>query len=292
MTRPEDEEADIESSRAPLLEHLTELRSRLLVCVAAFILGFILCFAFAGPLYVFLVKPFAAASALYEASGGKGVSPFDLILVTAGIQPLPEGASNVGLISTAPLEFLITKIKLAAFGAIVITFPILAWQLYGFVAPGLYRNERKAFLPFLLAAPILFLIGTAMVYFIMLPFVMWFSLSQQIATAEVSVALMTRVSDYLNLVTALLLAFGLCFQLPVVMTLLGLAGIVNADMLASGRKYAVVAIFVVAAFVTPPDPISQVMLGLPLLILYEISIWCVRLIETRRRREDEAAGVA
>ena len=290
MTRPEDEEADIESSRAPLLEHLTELRGRLLVCVAAFILGFILCFTFAGPLYVFLVKPFAAASALYEASGGEGVSPFELILATAGITPLPEGGSAVGLISTAPLEFLITKIKLAAFGAIVITFPILAWQLYGFVAPGLYRNERKAFLPFLLAAPILFLIGTAMVYFIMLPFVMWFSLSQQIATAEVSVALMTRVSDYLNLVTALLLAFGLCFQLPVVMTLLGLAGIVNADMLASGRKYAVVAIFVVAAFVTPPDPISQVMLGLPLLILYEISIWCVRLIETRRRREDEAAA--
>ena len=292
MSRPEDEEADIESSRAPLLEHLTELRGRLLVCVAAFILGFILCFTFAGPLYVFLVKPFAAASALYEASGGEGVSPFDLILATAGITPLPEGGSAVGLISTAPLEFLITKIKLAAFGAIVITFPILAWQIYGFVAPGLYRNERKAFLPFLLAAPFLFLIGTAMVYFIMLPFVMWFSLSQQIATAEVSVALMTRVSDYLNLVTALLLAFGLCFQLPVVMTLLGLAGIVNADMLASGRKYAVVAIFVVAAFVTPPDPISQVMLGLPLLILYEISIWCVRLIETRRRREDEAAGVA
>lgn len=290
MTRPEDEEADIESSRAPLLEHLTELRTRLLVCVAAFILGFIVCFAFAGPLYVFLVKPFAAASALYEASGGEGVSPFDLILATAGISPLPEGGSAVGLISTAPLEFLITKIKLAAFGAIVITFPILAWQLYGFVAPGLYRNERRAFLPFLLAAPILFLIGTAMVYFIMLPFVMWFSLSQQIATAEVSVALMTRVSDYLNLVTALLLAFGLCFQLPVVMTLLGLAGIVNADMLSSARKYAVVAIFVVAAFVTPPDPISQVMLGLPLLILYEISIWCVRLIETRRRREDEAAA--
>ena len=290
MSRPEDEEADIESSRAPLLEHLTELRGRLLVCVAAFILGFILCFTFAGPLYVFLVKPFAAASALYEASGGEGVSPFELILATAGITPLPEGGSAVGLISTAPLEFLITKIKLAAFGAIVITFPILAWQVYGFVAPGLYRNERKAFLPFLLAAPILFLIGTAMVYFIMLPFVMWFSLSQQIATAEVSVALMTRVSDYLNLVTALLLAFGLCFQLPVVMTLLGLAGIVNADMLASGRKYAVVAIFVVAAFVTPPDPISQVMLGLPLLILYEISIWCVRLIETRRRREDEAAA--
>ena len=289
MTRPEEEEADIESSRAPLLEHLTELRSRLLVCVAAFILGFILCFAFAGPLYVFLVKPFAAASALYEASGGKGVSPFDLILVTAGIQPLPDGASNVGLISTAPLEFLITKIKLAAFGAIVITFPILAWQLYGFVAPGLYRNERKAFLPFLLAAPILFLIGTAMVYFIMLPFVMSFSLGQQIATAEVSVTLMTRVSDYLNLVTALLLAFGLCFQLPVVMTLLGLAGIVNAEALSKGRKYAVVGIFVVAAFVTPPDPISQAMLAIPLVGLYEISIWCVRLIQTRRRREDEAA---
>ncbi len=292
MSRPEDEDADIESSRAPLLEHLTELRSRLLVCVAAFILGFILCFAFAGPLYVFLVKPFAAASALYEASGGKGVSPIDLILATAGITPLPEGGSAVGLISTAPLEFLITKIKLAAFGAIVITFPILAWQVYGFVAPGLYRNERKAFLPFLLAAPVLFLIGTAMVYFIMLPFVMWFSLSQQIATAEVSVALMTRVSDYLNLVTALLLAFGLCFQLPVVMTLLGLAGIVNAEALSKGRKYAIVGIFVVAAFVTPPDPISQAMLAIPLIVLYEISIWCVRLIETRRRREDEAAAAA
>ena len=290
MTRPEDEEAEIESSRAPLLEHLTELRSRLLVCVAAFILGFILCFAFAGPLYVFLVKPFAAASALYEASGGEGVSPFDLILATAGITALPEGGSAVGLISTAPLEFLITKIKLAAFGAIVITFPILAWQLYGFVAPGLYRNERKAFLPFLLAAPILFLIGTAMVYFIMLPFVMSFSLGQQIATAEVSVTLMTRVSDYLNLVTALLLAFGLCFQLPVVMTLLGLAGIVTAEALSKGRKYAVVAIFVVAAFVTPPDPISQSMLAIPLIVLYEISIWCVRLIEVRRRREDEAAA--
>jgi sec-independent protein translocase protein TatC len=292
VSRPEDDEADIESSRAPLLEHLTELRSRLLVCVAAFILGFILCFAFAGPLYVFLVKPFAAASALYEASGGKGVSPFDLILATAGIAPLPEGGSAVGLISTAPLEFLITKIKLAAFGAIVLTFPILAWQVYGFVAPGLYRNERKAFLPFLLAAPVLFLIGTAMVYFIMLPFVMWFSLSQQIATPEVSVALMTRVSDYLNLVTALLLAFGLCFQLPVVMTLLGLAGIVSAEALSKGRKYAVVAIFVVAAFVTPPDPISQAMLAIPLVFLYEISIWCVRLIETRRRREDEAAAAA
>lgn len=292
MTRPEDEEAEIESSRAPLLEHLTELRSRLLVCVAAFILGFILCFAFAGPLYVFLVKPFAAAFALHEASGGEGVSPLELILATAGVTPLPEGGSAVGLISTAPLEFLITKIKLAAFGAIVITFPILAWQLYGFVAPGLYRNERKAFLPFLLAAPILFLIGTAMVYFIMLPFVMWFSLSQQIATAEVSVALMTRVSDYLNLVTALLLAFGLCFQLPVVMTLLGLAGIVSAEALSKGRKYAIVGIFVVAAFVTPPDPISQSMLAFPLIVLYEISIWCVRLIETRRRREDEAAGVA
>jgi sec-independent protein translocase protein TatC len=292
VSRPEDDEADIESSRAPLLEHLTELRSRLLVCVAAFIVGFILCFAFAGPLYVFLVKPFAAASALYEASGGKGVSPFDLILATAGIAPLPEGGSAVGLISTAPLEFLITKIKLAAFGAIVLTFPILAWQVYGFVAPGLYRNERKAFLPFLLAAPVLFLIGTAMVYFIMLPFVMWFSLSQQIATPEVSVALMTRVSDYLNLVTALLLAFGLCFQLPVVMTLLGLAGIVSAEALSKGRKYAVVAIFVVAAFVTPPDPISQAMLAIPLVFLYEISIWCVRLIETRRRREDEAAAAA
>ena len=174
----------------------------------------------------------------------------------------------------------------------MVAFPVLAWQLYKFVAPGLYRNEKGAFLPFLIAAPLLFLLGAALVYFVMLPFVMWFSLSQQINGGGVSAALLPKVSDYLNLVTALLLAFGLCFQLPVVMTLLGLAGIISSKIMAEGRRYAIVGVVVVAAVVTPPDPISQLMLAVPLVLLYEVSIWCVRLIEFRRKKADAAEAAA
>ncbi|HYC98616.1 twin-arginine translocase subunit TatC [Brevundimonas sp.] len=294
MSRAERDEDEIEASRAPLMDHLIELRGRLVICVIAFALGFILCFAFSEPLYIFLVKPFAAAAAFHSAVGPGGhVSPLDLILGTAGLKPLPVvDGQMVNLIYTAPLEILFTKMKLAGFGAIVVTFPILAWQLYRFVAPGLYRNEKGAFLPFLIAAPLLFLLGAALVYFVMLPFVMWFSLSQQIAGGGVSAELLPKVSDYLNLVTALLLAFGLCFQLPVVMTLLGLAGIISSKVMAEGRRYAIMAVVVVAAVVTPPDPISQVMLAVPLVLLYEVSIWCVRLIELRRKKADAAEGVA
>lgn len=290
MTRSDQDESEIEASRAPLLDHLIELRGRLIVCVVAFVLGFILCFIVAEPLYVFLVKPFAAASALYtgDAHGG---SPLDLIAITAGLRDPPQNSSEtVSLIYTAPLEILFTKIKLAGFGAVVLAFPVLAWQLYRFVAPGLYRNERRAFYPFLMAAPALFLLGAALVYYVMMPFVMWFSLSQQISGGEVAVSLLPRVSDYLNLITALLLAFGLCFQLPLVVTLLGLAGILSSKMLSEGRRYAIVGVVVVAAVVTPPDPISQLMLAVPLVLLYEVSIWCVRLIEMRRDRADAAAA--
>ena len=288
MSRYERDEAEIEASRAPLMDHLIELRGRLVICVVAFVLGFILCFAFSEPLYIFLVKPFAAAAAFHSAVGPGGhVSPLDLILGTAGLKALPVvDGQMVNLIYTAPLEFLFTKMKLAGFGAVVVSFPVLAWQLYRFVAPGLYRNEKGAFLPFLLAAPLLFLLGAALVYFVMLPFVMWFSLSQQITGSGVSAELLPKVSDYLNLVTALLLAFGLCFQLPVVMTLLGLAGIISSKVMAEGRRYAIVGVVVVAAVVTPPDPISQLMLAIPLVLLYEVSIWCVRLIELRRRQAD------
>ena len=287
MTRLDEDE--IEASRAPLMDHLIELRSRLVVCVVAFVLGFIGCFIVADPIYVFLVQPFAVAAQFREAAGPDGsVSPFDLILGTAGLVTVPRGdGATVNLIFTAPLEFLITKMKLAAFGAVVITFPVLAWQLYRFVAPGLYRNEKGAFLPFLIAAPLLFLLGAALVYYVMLPFVMLFSLGQQISGGGISAELLPRVSDYLNLVMALLLAFGLCFQLPVVMTLLGMAGMVSSKTLASSRKYAVVAIAIVAAFVTPPDPLSQIMLGIPLVLLYEVSIWCVRVIELRRDQTEE-----
>lgn len=294
MSRAERDEAEIEASRAPLMDHLIELRGRLVVCVVAFVLGFILCFAFSEPLYIFLVKPFAAAAAFHSAVGPGGhVSPLDLILGTAGLKPLPVvDGQMVNLIYTAPLEILFTKMKLAGFGAVVVTFPILAWQLYRFVAPGLYRNEKGAFLPFLIAAPLLFLLGAALVYFVMLPFVMWFSLSQQITAGGVSAELLPKVSDYLDLVTALLLAFGLCFQLPVVMTLLGLAGIISSKVMAEGRRYAIVAVVVLAAVVTPPDPISQLMLAIPLVLLYEVSIWCVRLIELRRRKADAAEAAA
>lgn len=293
--RSDQDEAEIEASRAPLMAHLIELRSRLLVCVVAFIVAFIACFAFSEPLYVFLVKPFAAAAAFHEAAGGghSHVSPVDLILGTAGLRPLPlVDDATVNLIYTAPLEILFTKFKLAGFGAVILAFPILAWQLYRFVAPGLYRNERGAFAPFLIAAPLLFLLGSALVYYVMLPFVMWFSLSQGISQEGVTAALLPKVSDYLNLVTALILAFGLCFQLPVVMTLLGLAGIISSKMMAEGRRYAIVGVVIVAAIVTPPDPISQLMLAIPMCLLYEVSIWCVRLIEMRRRKADAAEAAA
>ena len=204
---------------------------------------------------------------------------------------MPASAlAGVTLQATAPLEQFFTNIKLSAFGAIILAFPIIAWQLYRFVAPGLYKKERNAFLPFLLASPLLFLMGSALVYYVMLPFVLWFSLSQQIVGEGVKVVLQTRVSEYLTLVTTLLLAFGLSFQLPVVLSLAGLAGLVSSSMLRAGRRYAIVAVFVVAAIVTPPDPISQITLAIPLCLLYELSIWCVWLIERRRKAEDEEPG--
>lgn len=294
MTSLDRDEAEIEASRAPLMDHLIELRGRLLICVVAFMVAFIGCFAFSEKLYLFLVQPYVVSAAFHQTVGAHGhVSPFDLILGTARLIPVPDvDHQSVKLIYTAPLEILFTKMKLAGLGAVIVAFPVLAWQLYRFVAPGLYRNEKGAFLPFLIAAPLLFLLGAALVYFVMLPFVMWFSLSQQIIGQGVSAELLPKVSDYLNLVTALILAFGLCFQLPVVMTLLGLAGLISSKVMAKGRRYAIVAVVVVAAVVTPPDPISQLMLAVPMVLLYEVSIWCVRIIELRRRKADSAEVAA
>lgn len=291
-----DDDSEIEASRAPLLDHLIELRKRLIISVAALAVGFVVCFAYSTQIYVLLLHPFGVAGQLLAARSLQApeagfFSAFEggtnLFLTLIGLREAPPVAAGLKLVFTAPLEFFFTKLKLAGFGAFVLGFPVIAWQVYAFVAPGLYKRERRAFLPFLIAAPALFVLGASLVYYIILPFVLWFSLSQQIVgVGAISVELLPKVSDYLSLVTTLLLAFGLCFQLPVVLTLLGMAGIVGSKMLASGRRYAIVGVFVVAAILTPPDPISQTLLAVPLILLYEISIWCVRLIELRRAKDD------
>ncbi len=191
------------------------------------------------------------------------------------------------MIYTAPLEQFLTYLKISGIAGLVLAFPVIGYQLYRFIAPGLYKRERNAFLPFLVASPVLFLMGAALVYFVMLPYVMVFTLNQQI---EGVAQYLPRVDDYLKLATTLLLAMGLCFQLPVILTLLGIAGIVNAQALSAGWRYAVVGVFAVAAVVTPPDPISMLSLAFPICALYFVSIWCVKLIELRRGKEDAGEG--
>jgi sec-independent protein translocase protein TatC len=283
------DDSDIESSRAPLMEHLVELRQRLITSIAALLVGFLICFLFAKNIFELLLHPFEMAKAMLAVQQTKGHGNFDMMLTLFGLKPVPASISNTGMVYTAPLEFFFTQVKLAGVGGLVLAFPVIAWQLYRFVAPGLYKRERNAFLPFLLASPVLFVMGAALVYYVMLPCVLWFGLSQQISdVGKVSVQMLPKVSDYLDLVTTLLLAFGLCFQLPVVLSLLGMAGIVSSQMLRSTQRYAIVGIALLAAVVTPPDPISMLSLVVPLVLLYEVSIWCVKLIELRRGKEEAA----
>ncbi len=263
---------EIDDSRAPLLDHLYELRRRLMISILAIIIGFALCLFFVRPIFDFLVLPFETAVANVSA---------DLIA---------EGKPGLtgDLIYTQVLEFFFVKLKLALFGGIILAFPVIAYQVYRFVAPGLYKNERSAFLPYLVISPILFIAGASMVFFYIFPFVLEFGLRQQQEfSTGASVSLLPKVSEYLGLATTMFLAFGLSFQLPVVLSLLGRAGIVSAEALKKGRRYAIVGIALFAAFVTPPDPITQIALGSAIYLLYEISILSVRMIEKKRPKKDE-----
>ncbi|RUV57078.1 twin-arginine translocase subunit TatC [Mesorhizobium sp. M5C.F.Ca.IN.020.29.1.1] len=246
------------------MEHLIELRRRLMWSIGGFFVAFLFCFFFAKQLFNLLVIPFKWATQW------------------AGLDP-----HKVELIYTAPQEFFFTQVKLAMFGGMVIAFPLIATQIYKFIAPGLYKNERNAFLPFLIASPILFLMGASLVYFFFTPMVMWFFLAmQQTGTDDqVQISLLPKVSEYLSLIMTLIFSFGLVFQLPVVTSLMTRVGMLSSEALVEKRKWAIVIAFVVAAILTPPDPISQIGLAVPTILLYEVSIWSARLIERSKERE-------
>jgi sec-independent protein translocase protein TatC len=254
---------NLNDKRAPLLEHLIELRRRLLRCLIAIIVLFFICYYFAPDIYQFLVRPLADV--------------------------LDDMGGNRRLIFTALHEAFFTYIKVAFFAALFIAFPFIATQLWLFIAPGLYKHEKSAFVPFLVATPILFFMGGALVYYLIFPLAWQFFLSFELTGGEgvLPIQLEAKVDQYLSLVMRLIFAFGLCFELPVLMTLLGRVGLVSSAGLAEKRKYAIVLAFVAAAILTPPDVISQIGLAVPTLILYEISIWCVRVVEKKRAAAED-----
>jgi sec-independent protein translocase protein TatC len=205
------------------------------------------------------------------------------------------GSADVSLISIKLLGVFLVKIKIGFFGGLFIAFPLIAIQIYRFVAPGLYSNERNAFRPYLIATPFFFVLGAALVYFLLLPTAIrfFYALAANTGTdGHDAIQLMPDIEAYLDFVMMLILAFGLCFQLPVVLTLLGQIGIVSYEQLKSGRKFAIVGVFIIAAVLTPPDPISQVAMAVPLLGLYEVSVQAVRFLETRRKKAEAARDAA
>jgi sec-independent protein translocase protein TatC len=254
LPRPGQDEID--ASRAPLIEHLIELRQRLIYAAVAFVVTFLLCFTVARHIYDILVWPYVWAS----------------------------GSDHVRLIATHFLEQIFTQLKLAMFGAAFLSFPVVALQVYKFVAPGLYKNERNAFLPYLVATPIFFVLGACVVYFLAMPVLIKFSigLAASSSSGPATIELMPKVSEYLSLIMTLIFGFGICFQLPVVLTLLARIGIVNSASLRSGRRFAIVGIFAVAALLTPPDALSMVIMALPTVLLYEGSIWAVAWVERQQ----------
>lgn len=254
-----------DDKKMPLLDHLIELRQRLLYCVVALFVVFLACFYFAEPIFQYLAQPLA-----------------DVMIQ----QDIP--GQRVRLIFTALTEVFFTYIKVSFFAAAFLCFPIFLTQIWLFVAPGLYRNEKSALAPFLVATPVLFFLGGALVYYLIFPMAAKFFIGFQVPGSEstLPIELEPKVNEYLSLLMQLIFAFGLCFQLPVVMTLLARVGLATAAGMAAKRKYAIVGVFIVAAIFTPPDPLSQVSLAVPILVLYEISILMAKMVEKKRAQAE------
>lgn len=256
-----------DDKKMPLMEHLIELRRRLIWSLVAFVLCFVVCFFFANDIFDFLTRPLAAVW---------------------------EGQEGRHLIYTALQEKFFANVKVAMFGGLVIAFPIIASQVWGFVAPGLYKNEKTAFLPFLVATPIMFLMGASFVYYIFVPnaFRFFTNFEEVAKNGALAITAEPKVSEYLDLIIQLILGFGIVFELPVLLTLLVSAELLETKTLAKQRRYAIVAGFIISAILTPPDALSMMMMAIPLVGLYEISIVIGRIIEARRRRRRAAEEAA